>query len=344
MRSGRPRRTASCLALLAALSSSGAARAGDPSPPPPTAQDKALAEALFQDGRKLMEGGRIAEACAKLAESQRLDPSAGALLNLGVCHDKLGKTASAWAELKQAASMSAAAGKKDRAELALRKAAEVEARLARLVLEIPSAAPGLVIQLNDNQLSAAAAGGSGVPIDPGEYTVQAIAPGKKTWSERITVEPGPSTKTLTIPALEDAEGAPPPEPAPKPEPRPEPKPEGSASGLRTLGFIAGGVGLAGLAAGGVFGALTFSKAGEASKACGAGDTACGDERRQAYDDGQTTALISNIAFGAGAALLAGGVVLILTSGPAEEPEARQGVWISPEAGPAGGGMRLGGRW
>lgn len=353
----RTRLACSALALLVALSTGGAAQAGgeDPRPtasatsaaagpaPAPTPQDKALAEGLFQDGRKLMDAGQLPEACAKLAESQRLDPSAGTLLNLALCHEKQGKVASAWAELKEAASMSAAAGKQDRADYASKRSADLEARLSRLVLEIPTATPGLVLELNDKELNAAAAAGSGMPLDPGEYTIDATAPGKKPWSERVTIEAAPGAKRVTIPALQDAPKAPPP-PPPKTTPKAAPAPVDEGGGIprRTLGFVAGGLGIVGLGVGSVFGILTFSSAGDADKACDPGDVQCGQDRQDAYDAGQTSGLISTLAFGAGAALLGAGAFLVLMPDSEERPDAKQGVWLSPRVGAEGAQMTLGG--
>src|SRR5690348_1000013 len=75
------------------------------------ASQKATAEALFEEGRKLMAEGKVAEACPKFADSEQLDASSSTLLNLASCYEKLGRTASAWATYREAASLANANGR-----------------------------------------------------------------------------------------------------------------------------------------------------------------------------------------------------------------------------------------
>ncbi|MCC6559021.1 MAG: hypothetical protein IT372_39360, partial [Polyangiaceae bacterium] len=78
------------IALAIALAS-GVARADEPAPAPVESR----AEALFQEGKRLLEEGRVAEACARLAASEAIDPTVGTLGLLAACHEQEGRIATA---------------------------------------------------------------------------------------------------------------------------------------------------------------------------------------------------------------------------------------------------------
>src|SRR5262249_17506611 len=67
----------------------------------PTRQDIARADALFREAPTLVQKGQLSEACAKYAESQRLDPANGTLLNLALCNEKQGRHAAAYRQLQE---------------------------------------------------------------------------------------------------------------------------------------------------------------------------------------------------------------------------------------------------
>ena len=119
-----------CAVLMALLLllGAGSASAGDP----------VSAEALFREGRAAMSRGEHALACQRFAESQRLDPAAGTLLNLGECKERLGKTASAWQHYREAADLLTG---DERRELALARIGAIEPNLARLTVHLAGDAP-----------------------------------------------------------------------------------------------------------------------------------------------------------------------------------------------------------
>src|SRR5438132_9428411 len=95
---------------------------------------KAAAEALFEEGRKLMADGKAAEACPKFEASEQLDPSSGTLLNLANCYEKQGRTASAWATYKEAASLANANGRSDHLGVAQKRADALAPKLSRVTV------------------------------------------------------------------------------------------------------------------------------------------------------------------------------------------------------------------
>src|SRR5260221_419371 len=161
---------------IGAASFPGAARADS------SLTDKAAAQTLFDEGRKLMAAGKLAEACPKLAESQKLDPGVGTQFNLADCYERLGQTASAWAGFLEAASTARAMGQGDREKVAKERAGTLAPRLSRLTITSSEGTPpaGLDIK-KDGAPVGRALWGTAIPVDPGSHLVEVSAPGKKTW-------------------------------------------------------------------------------------------------------------------------------------------------------------------
>jgi len=312
------------LAFLAAVLASSVAglAAAQPSP-----SDKALAEALFRDGRQLLEAGKLSAACGKFAESQRIDPKLGTLLNLATCHEQEGKTASAWAEFNEAASQAASANQPERVDFAKEHAAALEKRLIRVVLQMPNAPAGLKLALDDRDLSAAALG-SAIPVDPGHHAISASAPGKGTWSTTLEAKSGPATLPISIPALADAPSSSPPPYASTPPNEPS---EGTGENRRTAGLFLGGVGLVGLGLGAGFGIHALSQQAVVEEHCSGiyCDSAGLDADRSAH----TSATISTIAFIAGAACTGAGAILFFTARPSKTKGSS--AWRLPSVGISG---------
>ena len=172
------------------------------------------AEALFDEGRKLVAEGKFADACPKLADSQRLDPSVATLLNLANCYEKLGHLATAWATYREAASAANAVGRQDYVATAQRHADALTPRLARLTLTVAQPVEGLQIR-RDGIAVERPGWGIAIPIDPGSHALSATARGYKPWETTIQIGPEAVTTVLSVPPLEalPPEAAPPPAPA-----------------------------------------------------------------------------------------------------------------------------------
>jgi hypothetical protein len=205
------------------------------------------AQKAFEDGMKLLEQGKTAEACPKLEESQRLDPAMGTQFRLAECWEKLGRTASAWALFRQVVSEAQAAGRSDRAAVSVARATALEPRLTRILIVVaPSArVPGLIIR-RDGAAVEEALFGHAVAVDPGSHLITATAPGKKAWEKQQQASSG--TVEVTIPALEPGNGAPATE---GPTPLVVDQPVEPSGPKRSLvpGVVLGGAALAGIGAG-----------------------------------------------------------------------------------------------
>lgn len=278
----------------------------------------AIAETAFQRGKELMAEGKPAEACPKFEESHRLDPSVGALLNLGRCYEQLGRTASAWVRFKEGATLARTLGQTERESVARDLAAALEPKLSRVRIEATTRVQGMRVTRNGDDVGLALLGDP-LPVDPGELTVEVTAPGYVPWSKKIEIGKEADLKTVLIPELEA-----------------DPKsPLQPSKGLRTAAFVVGGVGVAALGAGAVLGGLAIRDRGEADPLCP--NKSCNSEGFAHIEDAKNKALFSSISIGVGAAALGAGVVMFIMSRPAAPKDSAQRAWIIPTFGPQGGG-------
>ncbi|MFI5308757.1 MAG: type IV pilus biogenesis/stability protein PilW [Polyangiales bacterium] len=290
--------------------------------------DKAAAEALFDEGRKLMGEGKFDEACPKLEASQRLDPGVGTLLNLADCLEKRGKTASAWAQFREASSAAHKTGSLEREEIARTRANELEAKLAYLTIETWK---GQRVQVTrDGSAVDEAVLGSAIPVDPGEHVISASATGKRSWSTTVTVGEA-SRVSVAVPILPDeaqAPGAAPGAAAGATAPTASDSGSGASnSSLRIAAVAVGAVGVIGIGLGIGFGADAMSKWSDAKAHCNPYPY-CGAEGQRLGDRAKTSATISTIAFAIGAAGIAGGIVLWVNA-PSKHSESQASVAFGP---------------
>jgi thioredoxin-like negative regulator of GroEL len=97
VRDSQYRRTALVLIGVVAIAGTGASTAhADASP------ISAKADALFREGTKLRDAGKIPEACSKFARSKELAPGVGISLHLADCYERMGRGAAALEEFTRA--------------------------------------------------------------------------------------------------------------------------------------------------------------------------------------------------------------------------------------------------
>jgi hypothetical protein len=267
----------------------------------------AAAQALFKEGRAFLQQGKFADACERLGRSDKLDPAVGTRLSLGECHEGLGQNASAWAAYNQATSLGMQ--KNDpRADVARKRAAALEPKLAKITIRVAAKSPDLTVKRNGVAVDPAALDAT-MPVDAGPQSITANEPAHKPWSTTIEIRDGES-KEISIPALEiDPKAQPIGEAPPK-----DAKDSGDSRRNLALGLeIGGGVALV---AGLVVGGLAISKWSSVDDTCPDGRCRTDADRDRLAPDvstARTLATASTVITVIGAAALAAGIVIHVTT-------------------------------
>ncbi|HEU4577591.1 MAG TPA: hypothetical protein VFS67_05020 [Polyangiaceae bacterium] len=307
-----------------------------------SATDSATAESLFNEALALLANQKTAEACPKLEASQRLDPGIGTLLYLADCYQQVGRTASAWGTFREAAYLAKSA-KDEREEVAVESARILEPRLSYLTVQV-TPAPGVTLEVKrDGEPMQDALWNTAIPVDPGDHTIEASAPGKKPWSTTVKVGAGPLQESVVVPALEDAPLATP--VAPLAMSAPPPEPPRTANTQKTVGWVLLGAGSAGLITGGVLALLARGDDRDAEAECRPDlIRLCNPRGVELSQSAHSKATWAGISAGVGIAALGAGVTLLLIAPPANSQARSTGVRLSARLDGNGGGLSLSRCW
>ena len=294
-------RTACRLALIASLTFGERALAQTP-----------RADELFQQGKALLEQRRVAEACQKFEASLTLARRGGTLLNLAVCREQEGRTATALTLFAQARERAQEDQRPDRIALADEHLAGLRPRLSWLTIApAPGVAPvGLTIQCDNSTLAGA---NWGVPqaVDPGDHVITAAAPGRDPITVQVLVRANADHQSVALPELSPSSvEAAPAEPPTRSRAAPPKTNESAASSRRpVVGFVVLGIGAVGLAVGSAFGIQAIVESNHSQSLCSA--SPCSAEAYQANELARSAAHVADVAIPVGLTVAGLGLFLLL---------------------------------
>lgn len=306
---------------------------------PASAESKAAAEALFEEGKALRKEGKCAAAIPKFEQSLALDPGVGTLLRLADCFEQENRLASAWGSFRHAASLAMEQEDPRRAEIAKRRASELKPRLAHLTIDFGKNAgiPGLVVRRGTVELEASA-NRVALPVDAGVYDIVVTAPDYEELKLRVTIVDGEDEVVGLPPLYREAE-LPPPSPDPE-EKEPEVVEERVVHryGQRLAALVlgAGSVGTGVVAA--ILLGVAAARDSEADLHCDG--LVCRDlEGEELSHEALELANLATAGFVVAGASAVGALVLYLTAPPAYER-----IVVTPSASLTSGGLEVRVRW
>jgi hypothetical protein len=252
----------------------------------PAANAEARAKELFVAGHAAMDRGDHAEACRLFEESLTALERPSTLLNLGACHQALGRAATALRYWQRGA---AALEPGDaRHALAKERIAALEALAPRLRIELPAALPAGAVLALDAEPVAPPVLEAGVRLDAGTHRLELEAPGHVATVLTVELADG-DDKVVALTLVAAAPPPPPPPPAPPlpaPPPPVMPPPPAAAPDRHALPIWIWPVGAAGIVASGVaigFAVDYANTVAEQEERCGGDVTECRPEPRGSYD-------------------------------------------------------------
>jgi hypothetical protein len=317
------------LAVAACLSLSAVAIAA------PTAKDKAAARTLAADGRKALKDKRWAAAITALEKADALDPGPMLEVDLARAQIGAGKLVEAGETLAAVVAGAESTPSARKAREAAKKIRDsLKTRIAKVRVRVTGAPAGkATVRIDDEEVDAS----SSISLNPGHHDIRAAARGFVAAEREVTLPEG-AHEAITL-ELDPVPVAVVPVVAVAAEEK--------KTGTRAPGAVVTAFGGAGLVVGGIFGALAFGKTSAAKSTCN-GDV-CPPAASATIATSKTYGDVSTAAFIAGGALVATGVVLLISppgaGGTSDDADKSAAVpRVSPWVGPGVAGVGVIGRF
>jgi len=279
---------------------------------------------LFTQGRDLLKEGQVQRARPLFEESLRLDPKVGTALNLADCVERSGQLAMALHHWQQAINL-AEATKDERGQVARERLDALSPRVPRLTVRLaPGSPPDAKVFREKVELGDAALG-QALPVDPGQHVIVVKAEGHEPSRKVIRLAEGDRKEVVVSVGLSL-------EPS-------EPKPGGTGASVdsksippdRTMAYVVGGVGAAGVLVAAVTGVMLLDKRKVVDDHCDA-QNRCDADGLSAADDGKLLVPINTVAWAIGIGGLGAGTYLYLTASPGStKSDAGSRAWLPSRA-------------
>lgn len=325
---------ASAVAAALACSLSLGVAVAQPTPPGGTAETPAAeARRNYDEGSTHFRAGRFAEALTAFRRAYELRSNPVVLVPIIECHDRLNQPVEGLEAIERYLASNPTSAERTSME---RRRETLRGRVGTLRIATTPVGARLSVDGHETGQVAPAA----IPANPGHHVVSASLDGHQTTELPVDVTAGqsaaialalaptvtaPPTPTPTPPETNPTPHPPETTPTPTPTVPPgatAPTTPSSGGGPSAVVWVTAGVAGAGLIAGTVFGLMALSDRNEYQN----GPT------RELYDSGRTNALLSDIGFGA--AVLAGGVAVVLYLSDRGSGEARPAPATAAAAAPS----------
>lgn len=319
----------SLLALAVCLAS--IARADGALPADATPVQREQAQSRFVKGRDLIAKKKYDEALVEFRASHDIVASPNTRLEIARCLRMKGRLVAAYAEFGRTAieakELLAQDKRYQRAfDTATAERKEIEPQLGFVTLTIQNPTDDTKVTIDGEELRRAA-WTEPAPVTPETSQIVVTTPGHEPVTKTVSVAAG-QRQDLVIDATSGAATDSAPEPASPPPTAAEPS---SGVPLRTWAYVAGGVGVAGLATFAIAGLMAQSTYNDLNGACAGGP--CPSSKSDEISSGKTQETVANVGLVIGVLGVAAGVTLFVISMPkgdaAPAPAGSSAVVVGP---------------